>query len=196
MRIDPAPPPGSAKEIPFRVEADNDWIRVETEAPGLLRHAQARQLLAGGIFGMGMGSFIAIGAVIGGLREFNWGSIPAIGIGGGFGGFVAWLGFIAFRWALIAARGTTRISIRPGQVTVERTAPFPEHREISVDQYLRSTVTDQFKTVLELLVTVKGPRVVRILSGRSLEELEWLEDLIHSALSGLPRDTAAEAIAD
>jgi hypothetical protein len=57
-------------------------------------------------------------------------------------------------------------------------------------------VTDQFKTTLELLVTVKGPRIVRILSGRSQEELEWLEDRIHSALSGIPSDTDAEAIGD
>jgi hypothetical protein len=196
LTLEPAPHPGSAKEIPLRVEADDDGIRVEAEAPGLLRHAQARQLMSGGIFGMAIGAFVAVGAVIGGLREFDWGSLPAIGIGGSLGGFVAWLGFIAFRWALIAGRGTTRVVIRPGQVILERTAPFPEQREIRADQYLRSTVTDQFKTVLELLVTVRGPRIVRILSGRSLKELEWLEDRIHSALSGLPRETADEAIQD
>ena len=185
----PVPPPGSTKEIPLRVEACDDGIRVEAEAPGLLRHAGARKLLTGGVFGMAFGIFIVAGAVIGSLREFDWGSLPAIGIGGGLGAFVAWLGFISYRWALIAGRGTTRLVIRPGRISLERTAPFPEQREIRADEYLRSTVTDQFKTTLELLVTVKGPRIARILSGRSLEELEWLEDRIHSALSGLPGGT-------
>jgi hypothetical protein len=177
------PMPASGKGIPMTADETPDGIVVHARASGILSDGKILKMFIGGILGVGGGLFVAAGAVIGSLREPGLDSILPILLGGGMGSFVAWLGLIAIRWAVVAGRCTTTLNIAPDVLSIRRSGPFGVEERIQSIDYQTSMVTDQFQTIYELIATVKGPRVVLVLSGRSVAELEWLQHLIGSRLT-------------
>jgi hypothetical protein len=177
------PMPASGKGIPMTVEETPEGVVVHARASGILSDGKILKMLVGGFLGVGVGLFVAGGAVIGSLREPGLGSILPILLGGGMGCFIAWLGLIAIRWAVIAGRCTTTLTIAPDVLSILRVGPFGAEERIQSIDYQTSMVTDQFQTIYELIATVKGPRVVLVLSGRSVAELQWLQHLIGSRLT-------------
>ena len=177
------PVPASGKSFPMSVEETPDGVVVHARAAGILSDGKILKMLIGGVLGVGLGLFVAIGAVIGSLREPGLDSILPILLGGGMGCFIGWLGVIAIRWAVIAGRCTTTLTIAPDVLSICRIGPFGTEERIQSIDFRSSMVTDQFQTIYELIATVDGPRVVLLLSGRSVVELQWLRHLVESRLT-------------
>lgn len=161
----------------------SDTHFIFAEAPGLFRSPPAlKLLLVGGVL-LATGLFVISGAAFACFREFEFASILVLLIGSGVGALITWIGIVGIRWATAAAWGVTEITLTTHVLRVHRA-----HLQAEVIRAdFRSTfVTDQFRLSNELLVTARGHRIIRVLSGRSVGELSWLAHLIELQLSNKP----------
>ncbi|WP_367872048.1 hypothetical protein [Luteolibacter sp. Populi] len=177
--LPPAPKVGFQ---PLLLEEVDGGLVVTAKAPGFFRLPKALAVLGLGLFFSGIGLYVVYGAFLIVKREPGIVSILCALIPLLCAWLFLWLGRTGLGWALAATLGTTKVSLKPGLIVVERSGLFGSRAQVPAKNYSFLTITDEFKLILELIVSTKDHRVVLVLNGRSKEELDWLADLIETSL--------------
>ena len=158
---------------------------IHLPAPGLRASRSAWRLFALGAALSIVAVAVLAMAVGGAVREGGgWGSVLAVIAGTVVAGLIGLIGYAA--GGVGPRRGVVRVTIRlpPGRLVVEKSRPKGYRLDVAAADVAAVQVVDQFHEAFgfEILLTMRDLRVIRVVNGRTLEELESIGERIRSHL--------------
>ena len=174
--------PDSSEGRTLVVSCDSGQCQVKSNPGKVWKNVGALKLLMISILGLSVGSFVAGGVIYTNLTRYEglFTAVLTIGIGGSVGLGITFLGFLALRWMIACAFGSTSVEVTSDGIVVSRGFVRSINEAIPWGHLVSIDVSDLFLVAHEVRIIKPEHTWTQILAGHSQEESVWVCKLLRS----------------